>query len=167
MQLKLHPSEKRTTCLFNMKQEGEKQSYSKTRSEHKTLTSTFLTGAHLSHKFQEVRKASSPYVEYAGEHNWQTTERWVLLCEGLHVRQTSVRAQASVEASCTPLLPPGLSLGAAVTWTALTGRVVRCGESQWHFPRKPPSGGEPTMRKGSYFEKLVKSVACIVVNSRS
>ena len=49
--------------------------------------------------------------------------------------------------------------GAAVTWTALTGRVVRCGESQWHFPHKPPNGGEPTMRKGSYSEELVKHQA--------
>ena len=42
-----------------------------------------------------------------------------------------------------------------MTWTALTGRVVRCGESQWHIPHKPPNGGEPTMRKGSYSEELV------------
>ena len=48
------------------------------------------------------------------------------------------------------------SQGVAVTWTALTGRVVRCGESQWHNPHKPPNGGEPTMRKGSYSEELVK-----------
>ena len=45
------------------------------------------------------------------------------------------------------------SQGVAVTWTALTGRVVRCGESQWHFRHKPPIGGEPTMRKGSYSEE--------------
>ena len=51
----------------------------------------------------------------------------------------------------------GLNQGAAVTWTDLTGRVVRCGESQWHFPHKPPNGGEPTMRKGSYSEELVKN----------
>ena len=48
------------------------------------------------------------------------------------------------------------SQGVAVTWTALTGTVVQCGESQWHFPHKPPNGGEPTMRKGSYSEELVK-----------
>ena len=43
------------------------------------------------------------------------------------------------------------SQGVAVTWTALTG-----GESQWHIPHKPPNGEEPTMRKGSYSEELVK-----------
>ena len=48
------------------------------------------------------------------------------------------------------------SQGAAVTWTALT---VRCGESQWHFPHKPPNGEEPTMRKSSYSEELVKHQA--------
>ena len=32
------------------------------------------------------------------------------------------------------------SQGAAVTWTALTGRKVQCGESQWHFPHKLPNG---------------------------
>ena len=48
------------------------------------------------------------------------------------------------------------SQGVAVTWTALTGRVVRCGESQWHIPQNPPNVGEPTMRKGSYSEELVK-----------
>ena len=31
--------------------------------------------------------------------------------------------------------------GVAVTWTALPGRKVQCGESQWHFPHKPPNGG--------------------------
>ena len=48
------------------------------------------------------------------------------------------------------------SQGAAVTLTALTGRVVQRGESQWHIPHKPPNGEEPTMRKGSYSEELVK-----------
>ena len=48
------------------------------------------------------------------------------------------------------------SQGVPVIWTALTGRVVRCGESQWHIPHKPPNGEEPTMRKGSYSEELVK-----------
>ena len=44
----------------------------------------------------------------------------------------------------------------AVTWTALTGIVVRCGEGQWSIPHKHPNGREPTMRKGSYSEELVK-----------
>ena len=57
------------------------------------------------------------------------------------------------------------SQGVAVTWTALTGRVVRCGESQWHIPHKPPNGGgEPTMRKGSYSEELVRIV--VVMNTK-
>ena len=55
------------------------------------------------------------------------------------------------------MVPQGLNQGATVTWTALTGRGVRCGESQWHFPHKPPNGEEPTMRKGSYSEELVKN----------
>ena len=34
--------------------------------------------------------------------------------------------------------------------------VVRCGEKSPHKP--PMKGGEPTMRKGSYSEELVKNV---------
>ena len=30
-----------------------------------------------------------------------------------------------------------------MAWTAFTGRGVRCGESQWHIPHKPPPGGSP------------------------
>ena len=56
--------------------------------------------------------------------------------------------------------------GVAVTWTALTGRKVQCGESQWHFPHEPPNGREPTMRKGSYSEELVKHEAGWIVNRR-
>ena len=48
-----------------------------------------------------------------------------------------------------------------MTWTVLTGRKVQCEESQWHFPHKPPNGGEPTMRKGSYSEELIKIVAAM------
>ena len=33
------------------------------------------------------------------------------------------------------------SQGVAVTLTALTGKAVRCGESQWHIPHKPPKRG--------------------------
>ena len=51
--------------------------------------------------------------------------------------------------------------GVAVTRTALTGRKMQCEESQWHFPRKPPNGEEPTMRKGSYSEELVRIVAAM------
>ena len=43
-----------------------------------------------------------------------------------------------------------------MTWTALTGRKVQCGVSQWLCPHYLPNGGEPTMRKGSYSEELVK-----------
>ena len=48
-----------------------------------------------------------------------------------------------------------------MTWTALTGRKVQCGESQWHFPHKPPNGWESTMRKGSYSEELVRIIAAM------
>ena len=51
--------------------------------------------------------------------------------------------------------------GVAMTWTALTGRKMQCKESQWHFPHKPPNGGEPTMRKGSHSEELVRIVAAM------
>ena len=51
--------------------------------------------------------------------------------------------------------------GVAVTWTALTGRKMQCEESWWHFPHKPPNGGEPTVRKGSYSEELVRIVAAM------
>ena len=37
VQLKLHPSEDRTTCLFNIKQKGREAKHSKTRSKHKTV----------------------------------------------------------------------------------------------------------------------------------
>ena len=68
VQLKLHPSEDRTTCLFNIKQKGEKQNTAKQEVNTK-LSSTFLTGAHLEHENQEVRKVKPPYVEHAEEHN--------------------------------------------------------------------------------------------------
>ena len=35
-----------------------------------------LTGAHLAHEIKKVRKANPPYIEHAGEHDWQTTKRW-------------------------------------------------------------------------------------------
>ena len=77
-------------------------------------------------------------------------------------------SSAKMEASCCHQVEKGhtnlleicpVKQGAAVTWTALTGRGVRCGESQWHFPHKPPNGGEPTMRKGSYSKELVRHQA--------
>ena len=52
--------------------------------------------------------------------------------------------------------------GAAVTWTALTGRRCTAGKAKGSpaqtFER---GGGEPTMRKGSYSEELVRIVAAM------
>ena len=38
------------------------------------------------------------------------------------------------------------------------GQKVRCGESQAHPAQNSRTGEEPTMRKGSYSEELVKHV---------
>ena len=49
------------------------------------------------------------------------------------------------------------SQGVAVTWTALTGRRCGAGKASGTSRIKPPEQGEePTMRKGSYSEELVK-----------
>ena len=53
------------------------------------------------------------------------------------------------------------SQGAAMTWTALTGRRCGAGKASGTSRTNPPEqdGEEPTMRKGSYSEELVKHVA--------
>ena len=51
------------------------------------------------------------------------------------------------------------SQGAAVTWTALTGRVVQCGESQWPFPHKPPTG-ESHDAQGLLLRRVSKASTC-------
>ena len=48
--------------------------------------------------------------------------------------------------------------GVAVTWTALTGKLVLCGESQWHFPHKPPNVGGAHDAQGLLLRRVGKSL---------
>ena len=52
----------------------------------KLYTSTLLTGAHLAHETKEVCKADPLYIEHAGEHDWQTTERWASRLDFQHIQ---------------------------------------------------------------------------------
>ena len=70
---KRHPSEVHST--FDQRERSK--STAKIPRKRKTLHATLLTGAHLEHEIEEVRKASLPNMEHAGD--------------------TSVRAQASIE----------------------------------------------------------------------
>ena len=53
-----------------------------------------------------------------------------------------------------------------MTWTALTGRVVQCGESQWHFPHKPPNRGGAHDAQGLVLRRVGKIVVATKAGSK-
>ena len=57
--------------------------------------------------------------------------------------------------SLGPVFPRrGIKQGVTVTWTALTGRKVQCGESHWLFAHKPPDGGEAHDAQGLLLRRV-------------
>ena len=82
----------------------------------------------------------------------------------LHPAATKVGAGASGAGAILPSVNPSGearedghgSQGVAVTWTALTGRVVRCGESQWHIPPQTPERKGAHDQQGLLLRRVVK-----------